>query len=186
MINGKRVLDTHLHMAQLMTPNDANILGKVFGGSILSLIDLTASACASKFSGHVCVTASFDRVDFVAPVEIGQMVDLFASINYVGRTSMEVSVEVHASNLREGTRQHVNSARVTMVALDDGKPVPVPRLICETRAEKLAFIEGKLRREVRGQRIKELQALLAVVNGKTDEELESLAKADGPLLPLGP
>ncbi len=184
MINGKRVLDTHLHMAQLMTPNDANILGKVFGGSILSLIDLTASACASKFSGKVCVTASFDRVDFVAPVEIGQMVDLFASINYVGRTSMEVAVIVHASDLRQGTRQHVNSARVTMVALEDGRPVPVPRLICETREEKLAFIEGRVRREIRGQRMQELKEILAEIATKSDEELEALATGEGSLLPL--
>ena len=184
MTNGKRVTDTHLHMAQLMTPNDANILGKVFGGSILSLIDLTAAACAQKFSGKVCVTASFDRVDFVAPVEIGQMVELLASINYVGRTSMEVSVEVHASDLRQGSRQLVNTARVTMVAVEDGKPVPVPRLICETREEKLAFIEGRVRREIRGERIRELQALLAEIEKKSDAELDALTTGEGTLLPL--
>ena len=147
-----KVSDTSMRTAQLMTPNDANFLGKVFGGSILSLIDLCAAATSSKFAGTMCVTASFDRVDFLQPVEIGELVELDALITYVGRTSMEVTINVHATHLINKQSRHVNTARVTMVAIRDGKSCEVPRLICETRADKLRFLEGKLRRELRVER----------------------------------
>lgn len=155
----KAVSETHLRMAQIMTPNDANILGKVFGGSLLSFIDLTASACASRFAGHQAVTASFDRVDFHEPIEIGEMVEAEAHITYVGRTSMEVTIDVFATNLTQNRRRHCNTARVTMVALNEGRPVEVPRLICESKEDRVKFLFGKLRRDLRKSRLEELQAL---------------------------
>lgn len=178
-MQAKRVSETHLHMAQLMTPNDANFLGKVFGGSILSLIDLTASACSSRFAGRVCVTAAFDRVDFLAPVDIGQLVELEANITYVGRTSMEVAVQVHATHLPTGERRHVNSARVTMVAIEDGKPVPVPGLICETIDDKRKFLEGRLRREIRTERIAEMVDFSSRIQSFDEATLDRLINTDG-------
>lgn len=163
-----------------MTPNDANVLGKVFGGSILSLIDLAASACATKFAGHVGVTASFDRVDFHEPIEIGEMVEAEAFISFVGRTSMEVTIDVFATNLQAGVRRHSNTARVTMVAIHDGRPAPVPRLICEGREDKVRFLFGKVRRELRGRRIQELESLSQALEQAPEESLDEwLASPDG-------
>lgn len=175
----KLVSSTRLRLAQMMTPNDANYLGKVFGGSILSLIDLTASACSSKFAETLCVTAAFERVDFLQPVEIGELIELDGVVSYVGRTSVEVTIEVHATNLQKSERRHVNTATVTMVALKDGKPHPVPRLVCETSDDKRRFITGKLRRELRAARIAEFESLKSVLAEKTDEELDALIAATG-------
>ncbi|MCG9894089.1 MAG: acyl-CoA thioesterase [Fimbriimonadaceae bacterium] len=168
----KKVSDTHVRMAQLMTPNDANVLGKVFGGSILSLIDLTASATASRFSGHVCVTASFDRVDFHSAIEIGEMVELEGFVSFVGRTSVEVTIDVFATRLITDERRHSNTARVTMVALADGRPTEVPRLICETRADKERFLLGRLRREIRSRRVAELAEIQARLGAASEAELD--------------
>lgn len=162
----KTVASSRLEMSQVIEPNDANFLGKAFGGALLSMIDLCAYATASRFAGNVCVTASFDRVDFLQPIEVGELVSLVGHVSYVGRTSLEVTIEVKAENLLDGTARHTNVARVTMVAMKDGKPVEVPRLICETRDERIRFLEGKLRRELRQsermemvRRIEELQEM---------------------------
>lgn len=161
-------------MAQLMTPNDANFLGKVFGGSILALIDLTASAVSSRFAGKTCVTAAFDRVDFLEPVEIGELVELDGFVSFVGRTSIEVTIKVHATRLTTQARRHVNTARVVMVAIDDGKPSHVPQLICETRMEKQTFLEGRLRRELRSKRVAEMRELTEQLELAADEEISKL------------
>ncbi|MBS1713999.1 MAG: acyl-CoA thioesterase [Armatimonadetes bacterium] len=170
----RRVSETTTQLAQIMTPNDANFLGKVFGGSLLALIDLCASATAQKFCGLVSVTASFDRVDFHDPIEIGELVTLTGRISYVGRTSMEVTIDVESTNLRTGTSRHTNTARVTMVALKDGKPSPVPRLVCETREEKVRFLEGRFRREVRQKRQIELLETREYLEKAPDSELDRL------------
>src|SRR5690606_13554133 len=105
-MTAKRVTETFTRMAQIMTPTDANVLGNVFGGSILSLIDLTASVTSQKSSGHVCVTASFDRVEFHEPIEVGELVELEGVVTYAGRTSVEVTIQVYATTLTEGERRH--------------------------------------------------------------------------------
>jgi acyl-CoA hydrolase len=157
-----------------MTPNDANVLGNVFGGSILAMVDLTASATAQKFAGRVCVTASFDRVDFHFPVDVGNFVEMEGVVTYVGTTSCEVTIDVYATNLTKGDRRHTNTARVTMVALDEnGKPTPVPRLICETREEKVRFLEGHARRNLRKEQIAHLAALQARLSSASDAEIEA-------------
>ena len=160
--------------SQVVTPNDANFLGKVFGGTILSLIDLCAYATASKFAGNVAVTASFDRVDFHEPIELGELVTCVGEVTYVGRTSMEVTIEVYADNVLKGERRHTNTARVTMVAFKDGKPVPVPHLMCDTKDEKLRFLEGKLRRELRKKQIAERERLFAQFRELSEPELDRL------------
>ncbi len=180
-MEAKRVEETKLRMAQVMTPNDANVLGKVFGGSILALIDLTASAVSSKFAGRVCVTAAFERVDFLAPVEIGELVELDGFVSFVGRTSVEVTIEVHATHLATNTTRHVNTARVTMVAVQDGRPVAVPRLICGTREEKLAFLAGRLRRELRAERSIQTEKLLTKLNEMDDAQVDGYYSNDAPL-----
>ena len=183
-LQAKRVSETRTELSQVMTPNDANFLGKVFGGSILALIDLTASSTAQRFSGHICVTASVDRVDFHEPIEIGEMVTLIGYVTYVGRTSVEVTIEVTATHLRRNETRHVNTARVTMVAIVDGKPVPVPRLICETREEKLRFLEGRLRRELRQAQTKQLEGCKLSIAKLADDELDELVASETPLTPL--
>lgn len=173
-MTAKRVTETFTRMAQIMTPNDANVLGNVFGGSILSLIDLTASATSQKFSGHVCVTASFDRVDFHEPIEVGELVELEGVVTYAGRTSVEVTIQVYATTLTKGERRHSNTARVTMVALADGRPTPVPKLICETRDEKLQFLLGQCRRELRQRRLVEMEAMRQRLEDESEDSLDRL------------
>ncbi|MBS1724216.1 MAG: acyl-CoA thioesterase [Armatimonadetes bacterium] len=168
------VSETTTQLAQVMTPTDANFLGKVFGGSLLALIDLCASATAQKFSGLISVTASFDQVDFHDPIEIGELVTLTGRISYVGRTSMEVTIDVAATNLRTGVTRHTNTARVTMVALADGRPSQVPRLQCETREDKVRYLEAKLRRAARSERLEELAKTHERLNSASDEELDKM------------
>jgi acyl-CoA hydrolase len=137
-------------MSQVMTPNHANLHGNVFGGSLLAMIDLAAYTAAVRFAGNICVTASFDRVDFHEPIEIGQVVTLDAVVSFAGRTSVEVTVLVTAEDILSGTTRHTNTAHLTFVAMKDGRPTLVPRLICETREDKVRYLEGRLRRELRG------------------------------------
>jgi len=175
----KTVSSTLVEVAQIMEPNDANFLGKVFGGAILAMIDLCAYAASSKFAGTICVTASFDRVDFHEPINLGELVTMKGRISYAGRTSVEVTIEVYAENLLHGTQRHTNTARVNMVALGpDLKPVGVPALICETREEKVAFLEGKLRREVRQRRRQEAEAIRARFVSAPEAELDRLLSVE--------
>ena len=128
---------SRIELAEIMMPHHANILGKVFGGTLLELMDKAASTCAIRHAGRTCVTASFDHVSFREPVEIGNLVRLLASVNHVGRTSMEVGVKVLAMDVKTGVERHTNSSYVTMVAIDkEGHPVPVPKLICEGETER--------------------------------------------------
>lgn len=143
----KRVSDTATQLIHVMTPNEANLLGKVFGGALLAQIDLCAYATASKFAGNVCVTAAFDQVDFHEPIEVGEIVTLEGHVTYVGRTSMEITIGVSATDVIPNRTRRTNTARVTMVAMHDGAPVEVPRLLCETDDEKRLFLLGKVRRE---------------------------------------
>lgn len=157
-----------------MTPNDANFLGKVFGGRLLALIDLCAYTTAARYSGEVCVTASFDRVDFLEPIDVGEVVTLHGAVTYTGRTSIEVTIEVTAENIFEKVRRHTNTARVTMVAIRDGKPTPVPPLSPQTRDEKEKFLQGRARREFRGRLTSELKALLERYATADEAELDRL------------
>lgn len=176
--DAKTVAETACMLAQVMQPTDANVLGKVFGGTILALIDLAASATASRFAETICVTASFDRVDFHDPIEVGELVTLHGHVSYVGRTSVEVTIEVYANKFTSMERRRTNTARVTMVALKDGKPAPVPRLICETREDKLRFLEGRLRREIRAVHQAELARLMDQLAARSDEQLDELLQSE--------
>src|SRR6478736_10313317 len=125
----KTVASSHISISELMLPSHTNFSGKIHGGYVLSLLDQIAFACASKFSGNYCVTASVDTVNFLAPIEVGELVTMKASINYVGRSSMVVGIRVEAENIRTGVIKHCNSSYFTMVAKDEkGNTVTVPGL----------------------------------------------------------
>jgi uncharacterized protein (TIGR00369 family) len=156
-MEGKRIRETTAVMAQQMNPQDANPAGNVHGGVIMKLIDSVAWAVAVRHARSNSVTASIDRLDFHNPVFVGDYVTLRASMNFVGRTSMEVGVRVESENLISGERRHTASAYLTFVALDgNGRPVVLPPLILETDEEHRRNREAKTRRETRlAERTKE-------------------------------
>jgi uncharacterized protein (TIGR00369 family) len=136
----KTVESSQITIAQLMLPSHTNFSGKIHGGYILSLLDQIAFACASKFSGHYCVTASVDTVDFLNPIEVGELVTMKASVNFVGKSSMIVGIRVEAENIQTGKVKHCNSSYFTMVAKDDnGKNIEVPGLILANDEEIRRF-----------------------------------------------
>lgn len=133
-----------------MIPSYANFGGKIHGGILLSLMDKVAYACASKHAGTYCVTVSVDKVEFLQPVEVGELVALHASVNYVGRSSLIVGIRVEAQNVKSGIIKHTNSSYFTMVAKgDDDKPTQVPELILENREQVKRFIECMRMKEIK-------------------------------------
>jgi len=140
----------HVEMVVLMTPDMANFSGKVHGGALLNLVDRVAFSCASRYSNRYAVTLSVDQVVFREPINVGELLTFRASINYAGRTSMEVGIRVEAENIRSGARRHTNSCYFTMVAVDDdGKPAQVPALVATNETEERRLRAAKLRRELR-------------------------------------
>ena len=137
-------------MTELVLPTHTNALGSAFGGIIMSWIDIAAAICATRHSKMSTVTASIDALNFVAPVYRGWIVNLKASVNYTGRTSMEVGVRVDAENPVQGKTFHTATAYLTFVALDpNGKPQVVPPVQPVTDAELRRFKEAEIRRKVR-------------------------------------
>lgn len=137
-------------ITELMIPAYANFGGKIHGGTLLSLMDKVAYACSSKHAGTYCVTVTVDKVEFLEPVDVGELVSLHASVNYVGRTSMVVGIRVEALNVKTKAVKHTNSSYFTMVAKgDDDKPTPVPKLILESREEVKRFIEAMRMKEIK-------------------------------------
>lgn len=149
-MQGKTVKETSVTMAQVMLPHDANPAGNVHGGVIMKLIDTAASVVASRHTRANTVTVSIDRLDFHHPVFVGDLIFLKASLNMVGKTSMEIGVRVEAENYITGEVRHTASAYLTYVALDkNGKPNDVPPLILETEDEKRRNQEALTRRKLR-------------------------------------
>jgi len=173
-LGAKYADETEVKVAELMTPERANFFGNVHGGHVLSQVDNIAYVCAARYSRLVCVTAAFDRVDFHEPIHVGELVTYIARISHVGRTSMEVEIEVHAEDITTGATRHTNSCHVTMVALKDGKPAPVPRLECRTREDKVRFIQARMRRDLSKRYRTERDAFLADVDAMDDAELDAL------------
>lgn len=151
-MEGKKVSDSSVLMAQLMSPEDANIAGNVHGGVIMKLIDEAAGTVAARHARSNVVTASIDRLSFHNPVFIGDLVSFKATLNMVGRSSMEVGVRVEAENIITGDVRHTASAYLTFVALDSTmKPMSVPPLIFENDEQKRRSIEAQSRKEMRRQ-----------------------------------
>jgi len=150
----KTVDSSRISISELMQPSHSNFNGKIHGGYILNLMDQIAFACASKHSENYCVTASVNRVDFLNPIEIGELVTMKASINFVGKTSMVVGIRVESENIRTGEMKHCNSSYFTMVAKDDaGKSITVPGLILNNENEVKRFLKAIKRSETKKQRL---------------------------------
>lgn len=146
----KTVLESQHETSELMMPQHANNLGHVFGGVILSMMDKAAAIAAIRHARLSVVTASIDRVDFREPVKVGDLVVMHASVNYVGRSSMEVGVRVEAEDLLTGNRRHTNSCYLTFVAIDkNGRPVEVPLLVPETPDQERRYEAAQERRRRR-------------------------------------
>jgi uncharacterized protein (TIGR00369 family) len=150
MDNAKTVNYSRTTITELMIPSYANFGGKIHGGILLSLMDKVAYACATKHAGTYVVTVSVDNVEFRQPVEVGELVSLHASVNYVGNSSLIVGIKVVAENIKTATVKHTNTSYFTMVAKDDdGKLAQVPGLILENDEDIRRFLEAMKRKEIK-------------------------------------
>lgn len=169
----KSVKDSEVFISVLMQPSHSNFGGKIHGGYILSLMDQIAFACASKYSGAYCVTASVDTVDFRNPIEIGELVTMKASINYVGRSSMVVGIRVESENIQNGFVKHCNSSYFTMVAKDEaGNTIKVPGLILKSEMDLRRFVKSIRRIEMKKAHSEDYEAL----DVSTPESLKLLSQ----------
>ena len=139
-----------LTMTVLMTPDMANFSGKVHGGALLKQLDQVAYACASRYAGAYAVTLSVDQVTFKQPIFVGELVHFLASVNYTGRTSMEIGIRVVAENIREQTERHTNSCYFTMVAMTaEGKSLQVEPLVPQDEEAVIRWVQAEARRDMR-------------------------------------
>jgi uncharacterized protein (TIGR00369 family) len=169
----KTVADSQVVISELMLPSHSNFNQKIHGGYILSLLDQIAFACASKHSRQYCVTASVDTVDFLKPIEIGELVTMKASVNYVGRSSMVIGIRVEAENIQTGEVKHCNSSYITMVAKDkDGGSLKVPGLILSNDQEVRRFVKSLERINMKRNRSNEFHEL----DFSSENYLEELKK----------
>jgi uncharacterized protein (TIGR00369 family) len=156
-----------------MLPSHSNFSGKIHGGHILNLMDQIAFACASKHSGNYCVTASVNKVDFLNPIEVGELVTLKASVNYTGRTSMVVGLHVESENIRTGKTKHCNSSYFTMVAKNnDGNSTAVPGIILTNEQEVRRFARSVVRQNEAKNRTSRFSSEIF----KVDEYIKLLEK----------
>ncbi len=146
----KTVGSSQTTLTELMIPSYSNFGGKIHGGHILSLMDKVAYVCGAKHANGYCITASIDVVDFLAPVEVGELVSLMASVNYVGKTSMIIGIRVVSENLKTQVIKHTNTSYFTMVAIgDDNKPKQVPGLILKSQEDIRRFSQALNRKELK-------------------------------------
>ena len=151
----KAIKDTQVIMHELVLPNDTNLLGNVLGGRVMHLMDMCAAMSAYKHARTAVVTASVDQLDFLAPVKMGDIMILKSSVNYTGKSSMEVGVRIESENPKTGSIYHTSSAYLTFVSLNDnGKPQGVPMVAPETDVEKQRFEKGRSRHEERRRRLR--------------------------------
>ena len=149
-MKGKPPRLSTVEMVQQVLPGDTNPHNSVFGGKVMQWIDIAGAVSAMRHVRGVVVTASFDRVDFHAPAHVGHIMVLHAQVNYTGRTSIEVGVEVHAENPLTGERVLTTDALVTYVAIDkQGRPVEIDPITPETAEEKRRYKDGEARRKAR-------------------------------------
>lgn len=132
------LIDSYTEMTELLLPNDTNNLGRALGGAVLHWMDIAGAIAAMRFSNHQCVTASMDHVDFISPIDLGEVATVEAFVFNTGRTSIDVKVDVRAEDPREGTERDTTTSFFTFVALDEeGKPTPVPDLDCPTENQQV-------------------------------------------------
>jgi len=150
LVHPRPVRDSISEMAEIVMPNDANPLNSLVGGRLMHWIDVAGAMAAHRHSRQRVVTASVDHMDFLVPVRVGDLVILRSSVNRVFHTSMEVGVKVWVENYRSEQRQHVSSAYLTFVAIDEaGNRLAVPPVIPETEDEKRRHEDAARRREIR-------------------------------------
>jgi uncharacterized protein (TIGR00369 family) len=150
---GKRVADSQITLNQLMLPHHTNPMGNVHGGEIMKLVDETGALCAIRHAQRPVVTLAIDSMTFHSPVHVGDLVALSASLNWVGRSSIEVGVRVIAENPLTGEQTHTNTAYLVYIALDEnGRPTEVPRLTLETDEERRRWVEAEARQQRRLER----------------------------------
>lgn len=131
-------------------PHMQNVLGDLFGGHLMTLVDQAAAVAAIRHAGGPAVTKSIDRLDFHHPIPVGALVTCYATVDFVGRSSMDISVQVYSETVSTGERQHTHTAHVVFVAIDrERKPVQVPRLIPATEEERIRFETARVRHEAR-------------------------------------
>lgn len=155
--------DPHtLSMTVLMTPDMTNFAGKVHGGAFLRLLDQVAYSCASRYAGCYVVTISVDRVTFLEPIHVGELVTFLAAVNFTGQSSLEIGIRALAENIRQRSCRHVTSCFFTMVALDDrGQPKPVTPFVPATAEEKRRHAAAQIRRQLRAEMDSRAAALMA-------------------------
>jgi acyl-CoA hydrolase len=148
----KKASESESHMGQIVAPGDLNMHGNLFGGGLLSIMDRTAAMAAMRHSRRNCVTVSIDKVDFVAPVRMGFLLEVSARVHFTARTSMEIYVGAIAENPLTGDKKTVCEAFFSFVALDgDNQPTAIPQVELETDADKTFNAEAKARYEARKQ-----------------------------------
>lgn len=151
----RTVAESQAERSEIIFPADSNALGNLFGGRLMQFIDLVGAVSAVRHCRAIVVTASMDHLDFVAPVHVGDLLILKASVNRAFRTSMEVGVRAMVEDARAGTLRHVSTAYVTYVAVDrTGNPIPVPCVIAETEHQKRRYADALRRREMRSEESK--------------------------------
>ena len=151
-MEGHTVAYSQSTIIELMVPSYANFGGKVHGGTLMSLMDKVAYVCASKHAGNYCVTVSVDNVEFLQPVEVGEVIKLMGSVNYVGRKSLVVGIKVVAEDSQAGVSKHTNTCYFTMVAKSpDGKTAEVPALILKTQDDVRRYLSALQRKRLRTQ-----------------------------------
>jgi acyl-CoA hydrolase len=159
----KKVSYSETILTELMIPSYSNFGGKIHGGVILSLMDKVAYVCAAKHADAYCVTASIEGVDFLAPVEVGELVSLLASVNYVGNSSLVVGIKVISENIKTHQVKHTNTSYFTMVAFgDDNKPARVPGLIVENIEQARRFYKAVMRKELKKKYKSESEASITI------------------------
>ncbi len=157
-MEGRTVQFSRTRLTELMIPSYSNFGGKVHGGIILSLMDKVAYACSSKHAGSYCVTVTVDGVEFLQPVDVGELLHLDASVHFVGNTSLVVGIKVTTENVKTNEVKHTNNSYFTMVAKgDDEKPVKVPKLILQNIAEVRIFVDAIKRRQVKREAYAKMQ-----------------------------
>ena len=150
---GRAVAESTVTFVRTMTQMDANLAGNVHGGVIMKEVDSAAGTAAIRHAGRPCVTAAIDELSFLGPVYVGDILTVTATVNDVGRTSMEVGVKVEAESYMGGEKRHTTSAYLVMVALDEsGHPTEIPPLITSTPDEERRRAQARVRREIRKER----------------------------------
>ena len=145
MTEFKKISESVSTLTELMIPSYANFGGKVHGGILLSLMDKIAYVCGTKHAENYCVTVAVEGVEFLSPVEVGDLVHLMASVNYVGNTTMIIGIRVESINPRTKVTKHTNSCYFTMAAKDEnGNRTKVPGVIIENNVQLIRFCEGKM------------------------------------------